>query len=178
MAAHGDINNKDLEMLIVKIPKFSGSKSRWRNGVNKVLNLRGYGELIPKDELLEVIPDEGEVVVYADAVEEGEELEEGATATEGVRAAEEVKEESSGETEAQRKARIRKMESPATAIISLSLQPPVSDWVDFMVAAKTKFAEIWTSLKSLYGVSSELDEMHVLESFGALKLVGHEDPVQ
>ena len=28
----------------------------------KVLNLRGYGELIPKDELLEVVPDEEEVI--------------------------------------------------------------------------------------------------------------------
>ena len=56
MAAHGDINNKDLDTLIAKVPKFSGLLSpgessevrrdqfnRWRNGVIKVLNLRGYG---------------------------------------------------------------------------------------------------------------------------------------
>ena len=41
-------------------------------------------------------------MVYADTVEDEQELEEGATATEGDRAAEESKEESSGETEAQR----------------------------------------------------------------------------
>ena len=62
MVAHGDINNKDLFTLIAKIPKFSGPLNpgessevrrdqfnHWLNGVIKVLNLRGYGELISKD---------------------------------------------------------------------------------------------------------------------------------
>ncbi len=113
MAAHGNINSKDLETLIAKIPKFSGSLNplessevrryqfnRWRKGVIKVMNLRGYGELIPKDELLVVVPDEEEVLIHAEGGGGEEELEEEGTATEGV-AAEERKEESSGETEAQ-----------------------------------------------------------------------------
>jgi hypothetical protein len=179
MAAQGDISNKDLESRISKIPKFNGSLNagetseirrehyiRWRNGVIKVLNLRGYGELLPQEDLLEVIPDD---------TEEVEEVTTAATEGEGAAAEEKVESE---ETTAARKARMRKMESPALAIISLSLQSPASDWVDYMIAAKTKFAEIWASLKSLYGVSSEVDEIGVLESLGALRLSGHEDPVK
>ena len=74
------------------------------------------------------------------------------------------------ETDSDRKKRLCKMESPALAIRSLSLQIPAADWVDYMIAAKHSFAMVWESLKSLYGVSSETDEMGVLETFGALRL--------
>jgi hypothetical protein len=177
MAAHSDISNKDLESLISKIPKFNGALNagdttetrrehyvRWRNGIIKVLNLRGYGELIPQEDLLEVIPDGVEGAYEEEGAEEGGE-ERGET-------------EDAGETLAARNRRLRRMQAPALAIVSLSLQAPVSDWVDYMIAGKNDFHEIWISMKALYGVSSETDKMSVLEAFATLRLNGHEDPVK
>ena len=82
------------------------------------------------------------------------------------------------ESEAARKARLVKLESPALAIISLSLQPPVSDWVDVMIAGNNSFSQVWDALKGLYGVSGDQDELSIMETFATLKLTGYQDPLK
>ena len=82
------------------------------------------------------------------------------------------------ESEAARKARLAKLESPALAIISLSLQPPVSDWVDVMIAGNNSFSQAWDALKGLYGVSGDQDELSIMETFATLKLTGYQDPLK
>ena len=128
MSAHVDnapgSSSKDVDALIARIPKFSGALNagesgdarrdqfvRWRNGVVKVLNLKGYGELVPAVDLAEVIGATGDTTEPVDVAEEKLDGDEAGTSVVATRT----------ESEAARKARLVKLESPALAIISLSL---------------------------------------------------------
>jgi hypothetical protein len=185
MAAHNENNAiKNIDALIARIPKFSGSLNagetaearrdqfiRWRNGVVKVLNLKGYGELVPAEDLAEVGElTEEELAVALAGAEEAKTAEGGTTATRGGDTT------TTMESTAARARRLNKMERPALAIISLSLQAPLTDWVDMMIATRQTFAQIWESLKKLYGVSGDMDEMSVMETFATMKLGAYQDP--
>jgi hypothetical protein len=185
MAAHNDASDslKDVDTLITRIPKFSGALNpgesgevrraqfiRWKYGVVKVLNLKGYGELIPAEDLAEVGAE--------DTIESGGgDLEGGDEDRSSVRSrARDM--ERPRESDATRRSRLAKLERPALAIISLSLQTPVSDWVDILIGGKQSFRQVWDALKNLYGVHGDIDELSVMETFATMKMSEYEDPLK
>ena len=167
------VNIKEAEALIARVTKFSGKLlasekedvrreafGRWAMSVAKILRLRGYGALL------------------------GDGLH--GTPVSGASGAEETKEDLTSTTitavtpptDPEALARWRRMERSALALISLTLSPPASDFVDFQVQANTSFAESWNALHELYSVNDEQDEMGLLENYATLRLTGGDDPMQ